>query len=207
MTPTPCRSWSLAPPSRGADSNAAHGYLPNLEKLRLSQDFEADVGVRKLLTTVPVRKPGGQEFVRVHPDEDYRLPTMVLDLKGDREMYLVASELWSQLADELKPVTLYTAVTRQGVVFLWPVKLPGDDGRLDEWNRSAHEAARIASQRWVRVRANMSLGAYEVFEATGDLPAPRWPDTDLTTLITTAFKARHIDTIEHTVIKRLLGES
>jgi hypothetical protein len=29
----------------------------NIDELRLSQDFEAATGVRKLLTTVPVRKP------------------------------------------------------------------------------------------------------------------------------------------------------
>lgn len=33
----------------------------DLGKLRLSQDFAATVGVKKLLTTVPVRKPTGQD--------------------------------------------------------------------------------------------------------------------------------------------------
>ena len=40
--------------------------------LRLSQSFTETVGVKKLLTTVPVRKPSPQEFVRVHPDPEYR---------------------------------------------------------------------------------------------------------------------------------------
>ena len=31
-------------------------------------------------------------------------------------------------------------------------------------------------EKWVRVTANMSLGAYEIFEASGDLPEPVWPD-------------------------------
>ena len=34
--------------------------------LRLSQSFTETVGVKKLLTTVPVRKPSPQDFVRVH---------------------------------------------------------------------------------------------------------------------------------------------
>jgi hypothetical protein len=33
--------------------------------------------------------------------------------------------------------------------------------------------------KWVRITANMSLGAYEIFEATGDLPDPTWPDLAL----------------------------
>lgn len=73
----------------------------DLSKLRLSQDFAATVGVKKLLTTVPVRKPNGQEFVRVHPGEEYRLQTAVLELKVERETYLVASELWAELPGEL----------------------------------------------------------------------------------------------------------
>ena len=40
----------------------------NPDNLRLSQSFAETVGVKKLLTTVPVRKPSPQDFVRVHPD-------------------------------------------------------------------------------------------------------------------------------------------
>src|SRR6478609_4411349 len=38
------------------------------ENLRLDQSFVETSGVKKLLTTVPVRKPNNQDFVRVHPD-------------------------------------------------------------------------------------------------------------------------------------------
>ena len=41
--------------------------------LRLDQNFAETAGVKKLLTTVPVRKPNRQDFVRVHPDADFRL--------------------------------------------------------------------------------------------------------------------------------------
>jgi hypothetical protein len=58
-------------------------------RLRLSQNFSESVGVKKALLTVPVRKPGRQDFVRVHPDEDYRLETAVVELKDERETYLV----------------------------------------------------------------------------------------------------------------------
>lgn len=179
----------------------------DLRALRLSQDFGATVGVRKALLTVPVRKPTRQEFVRVHPSEAYRLQTAVLELKDDRETYLVARELWPELPGELKPVALFTTINRQGVVFLWPVKLPGEDGRSDEWSRSALEAANMAADCWVRSVANMSLGAYEVFTATGDLPEPNWPDVDFVTLLRTAFKVRYINRADHPVILRLRGEA
>jgi len=62
-------------------------------RLRLSQDFAATVGVKQALITVPVRKPNKQEFIRVHPDEAYRLETAVLELKEEREIYLVDPSL------------------------------------------------------------------------------------------------------------------
>ena len=58
-------------------------------RLRLSPDFGASLGVKKALLTVPVRKPDRQWFVRVHPDEDYRIPVAILELKDNREMYIV----------------------------------------------------------------------------------------------------------------------
>jgi len=63
--------------------------------LRLDQSFAEAVGVKKLLTTVPVRKPNRQDFVRVHRDPAYRLtPAAIIELKEDREVYLVTPPPW-----------------------------------------------------------------------------------------------------------------
>jgi len=45
----------------------------NPASLRLDPSYVETMGVRKLLITVPVRKPNKQEFVRVHPEPMYRL--------------------------------------------------------------------------------------------------------------------------------------
>ena len=145
--------------------------------LRLDQSFADSVGVKKRLMTVPVRKPNRQDFVRVHPDPSVRLtPAAIIEVKEDREVYLVTPNMAQELPGEFAAATLFTAINRQGVLHLWPVKLPGPDGKHNEWHRSAAEAAELAMKRWVRLTANMSLGAYEVFEATGDLPEPVWPE-------------------------------
>ena len=146
----------------------------NLERFRLSQDFAIKVGVKKAIITVPVRKPDRQWFVRVHPDPAWRLDTAVLELKDERETYLVDPDLCSELPGELVPKVLFTAINRQGVVFVWPVRLPGDDGRCNAWNSSALEAANLATTGWVRVAANMSLGAYEVFCQGRSKIRPPW---------------------------------
>src|SRR5215471_21625328 len=104
--------------------------------LRLDPSYAETIGVRKLLITVPVRKPNRQEFVRVHPDPMYRLTSAaIIEIKEDREIYLIAPPLAQLLQDEFCPAILFTAVNRQGVVFLWPVKLPAADGRENEWHR------------------------------------------------------------------------
>ena len=178
----------------------------DLTKLRLSQDFVEHTGVKKHVNTVPVRKPHKQEFVRVHPSEEYRIETMVLDLKEDRETYLVAPSLWPDLAAELTPKVLYTAMNRQKVLTLWPIRMPGTDGRIDQWNASALDAVTLARETWVRVAANMGLGAYEVYEATGEIPEPDWPDLSFSEIAKIAFRGRYIDSLDHLALRRLRGE-
>jgi hypothetical protein len=173
--------------------------------LRLDQSFIEGPAVQKLLTTIPVRKPGAQDFVRVHPGEEYRLDTAVIALKDDRETYLVAPLLVRELIDECTRVTLFTTISRQGVLSLWPVRLPGQDGKDMEWWRSAREAAELAMQSWVRLKSNTALGAYEIFTAAGSLPEPEWPQLTLYEILKIAFREFMIDTTDHAVIKKLRG--
>ena len=175
--------------------------------LRLDQSFADTVGVKKHLMTVPVRKPNRQDFVRVHPDPTYRLtPAAIIEIKEDREVYLVTPNMAQELPGEFTAATLFTAINRQGVLILWPVKLPGPDGKHNEWHRSAAEAAELAMKRWLRLTANMSLGAYEVFEATGDLLEPEWPKIPFTEILKIAFRDRIVDRADHPLVQRLRGQ-
>src|SRR4051794_36782630 len=90
--------------------------------------------------------------------------------------------------DEFAVATLLTAINRQQVLFVWPLKLPSPDGKQNDWHRSALEAAEMAMTRWSRLKANMSLGAYDVFEATGDLPEPEWPELAFPDILKIAFR-------------------
>ena len=115
--------------------------------LRLSQSFTETVGVKKLLTTIPVRKPSPQDFVRVHPVAEYRENFPIIELKDEREEYIVTAELVPELIGEFVTKTLFTAINRQGILFFWPVRLPSPDGKDLDWWRSAREAAELAMQR------------------------------------------------------------
>jgi hypothetical protein len=197
------------PALQSVDANAEISGVADpfadLDNLRLRQDFAQTVGVKKLLTTVPVRKPHGQDFVRVRPDPAYRESFPAIDLKSERELYVVTADMHAELGIECVPVRLFTAINRQGVVFLWPVRLPAADGKTNEWWRSAAEAAEMAMTQWVRMKANMDLGAYEISVATGTLKDPSWPDLSFNELLRIAFRGCIIDNVDHPVVKRLRG--
>jgi hypothetical protein len=186
-----------------ANAQAPDPFAP--ENLRLSQSFTELVAVKRILTTVPVRKPSPQDFVRVHPDPKYRENFPVVELKDDREEYIVGREVLNELSGEFVGKTLYTAINRQGTVFLWPVRLPSPEGKDMDWWRSGHEAAERATKVWLRIRANQNLGAYEMFEAQSDFGEPEWPNFSFAELLKIAFRGRLIRSVDHPVIKRLRG--
>jgi hypothetical protein len=194
-----------AEPAKTPNPTSAPDVFDDLSQLRLDQNFVETAGVKKLLTTVPVRKPNPQEFVRVHPDPRYRETFAVIELKEERELYLVTPAVANELPGEFFMATLYTAVNRQGVVFLWPVRLPGADGRILEWHRSAAEAAERAMKTWVRVKANMSLGAYEIFEAPNTASEPQLPTVSYNELLRIALRDRLVANLDHPIVKRLRG--
>jgi hypothetical protein len=178
----------------------------DLSKLRLDQSFLETAGAKKILTTVPVRKPRAQDFIRVHPDAAFREPFAVIELKDDRERYLITPAIAAALPTEIVTEMLYTTINRQKVVSLWPVRLPASDGRVNEWHRSAQEAAERAMHHWIRITANMSLGAYEIIEAPGKMPDPEWPEYTFRDLLRIGFRDRIIGNFDHPVLKRLRGE-
>ena len=180
----------------------------DLAKLRLPQDFLAESPVKRLLTTVPVRRPGPQDFVRVHPSAAYRCLMALLKIEDDRdEIYAVNLGAVPDLRNECYAANLFTAITRTGVLFLWPVRVPAADGRVNEWHVSQATAAEAAMRTWIRMKSNMSLRAYEIFEAAAEnkIPDPDWPKQSFDELVRIAFRDRLINTIDHPAVKRLRG--
>jgi hypothetical protein len=176
--------------------------------LRLDVSYAEGMAVKKMTTTIPVRKPRNQDWVRVHPGEEYRLTVALIVLEDDKESYLVIPPLVPQLEGEWTPHVLYTTITRQGVLVLWPVRLPGPDGRQNEWWRSAHEGAAKAMKQWLRIKSNTNLGAYELYEIDAGSPPPpepEWPTLSFADMLKIAFRDRLVDSVDHPVLKRLRG--
>lgn len=196
--------------ARDLDRTAVAPDPFNVASLRLPPTFQETAGVRKIVSTVPVRKPHSQEWFRVHPDEEYRGNFALIFLREENEHYLLAPPLFEPLRKETIPVTLYTVLNRTGVLFLWPAKLSGSGHRnADSWNASAHEAAAAAMKRSVRMQSNMGLGAYEHSFSDNSTPEndPAWPELTFEELLRIAFVKTgcFVDNFDHPVIKMLRG--
>jgi len=176
--------------------------------LRLSSDYSEGLGVKRLITTVPCRKPNKTEWFRVRPGDDWRVTTMVFETEGvDRRTYIVAPRLREQIADNLAPAMLVMCVNRAGDPFIWRIKLPGVDGRTNSWTSSSLTAAAEAETSWCRMVANMTSGDYTLFTTTANWPEPRWPDLPLKEVLRLAFRDGYIDSVDHPVLRELRGLS
>lgn len=175
--------------------------------LRLGADYSEGLGVRKVITTIPNRKPNKSEWFQVRQGEEWRLQTAVLELeKGvERSTYLVAPSLWADLSGEITPALLLTCVNRSNDLFLWRIKLPGSDGRSNTWTDSALQIAKAAETTWCRMVSDIANGIYTHYEPTGELPDPKWPELSLNEILKLAFRGRMIDSLDHPIIHELRG--
>jgi hypothetical protein len=188
---------------RPDNSKEANAETDVLKKLLIPQDFARRVGTRKLVMTIPMRNPKKQEFVRVR---QMVKPMLFYTLVDEQQTYVVTSDIADSFPGHIVMKELVLAITRQGTLILWPLRVPGENGRTDTWLTSAREAAVRAVHSWVRVQANMDLGAFEVYEAVGAIPDPEWPSLSMDEAVRIGVKGRVIDSLDHPVLQKLRGE-
>ncbi|PIQ13861.1 MAG: hypothetical protein CO125_04110 [Hydrogenophilales bacterium CG_4_9_14_3_um_filter_59_35] len=179
----------------------------DLNALRLPQNFGEALGVKRMITRVPVRKSTKSEFFRVRPGDEWRFQTMILEIKEERETYILTPDMWNAVPGLSRPAMLHTAIDRQNNVFLIPIPLPGEDGRRNPWHQSLAEVVAMAETKWVRSVANMAVGGYDMLVAEGKLAEPEWPSTTLAELVQIAFRDKLITSPDHPIIRQLLGVS
>lgn len=189
---------------KAAEPATSIGQEFDPRSLALNQNFTEMVGVKKEQSRVAIQRPPGQSFFYPHPDPRSRIEIAALVHNEDRETYLVAPSMWDELRGEWVPKLLVPCQTRQGAFYLWPIRLPGPDGRLDTWNESAMHIVNTYAGQWIRVTPNHDVGAYDVMRPVALFPAPEWPETT-ESLLQKAFRGRIIDRLDHPVINRLRG--
>ena len=82
------------------------------DPVRLRLTDSSELGVKKAITVISCSKPSKQQFIRVHPAEDYRLSTALLIDEVNHEAYLVAQDHWGELANEIQPTILFAAIKK-----------------------------------------------------------------------------------------------
>ena len=194
---------------KSSNSELTADVFDNLDRLRLSQDFEVNANVRTVLSSIPVRKPGKQEFVRVRSGSEWRVDVHCLIDDETRENYLVTPEFAGFIPEFAKATRLFLAISRNSPVpFFWPCRIPGHDTYANRWHESAIAAASLAEERWVRISADLTAGAYISHVAMSELGPAQWPeDLDISELMRLAFRDRLINSNDHIFLQRLRGEA
>jgi hypothetical protein len=133
--------------------------------------------------------------------------TIYVDRNEQDDVYFVAPAMRGVLAEDLKPVLLQLAITRKGMLFIWPLTIPSDENPLGRsWHESARKAAEIAKSHWIRILSDKGLSGYRVRQAEGHLSEPEWPaDKSFNDLLTIGFADRIIMSEDHPVVRALRG--
>ena len=162
-------------------------------------------GVR-VLAQVPVRRPGKDEWVRVHPGTNERgfthsVTAGVYESSATRDIYLVRPHMQPYLGALMKRVNLHLTVSSTGAVFLWldPVESGGAPG----WANSRRKAIQLARGGWVRLEANMSASAYDVFQSPTTIVHPEWPAESMAEILKLAFGDFDIRGPDHPIVRNL----
>jgi hypothetical protein len=180
---------------------------PNPELFRLDLS-ELDQSVAKtVLTAIPIRKPEPLEFIRVHPDPEYRMgPVSFIALKQNGEYYLVKPMLRSELRPrEYWIGQIFLATNRQSKPFFWIVTIQSPTGRVSDWYNSALDCAERAMNQWIQIIADLNAGVYTVALAEEFLEEPEWPEQSFQELFQIGFKRRTVNSLDHPVFKQLRG--
>lgn len=194
----------LALPPGATENKIPSQNATKLSDLRLSQDFQSMADVAKVVTTVKIGKPHRQIYFRVHPEWQMCYPVLDYKNEGRSDFYIVDTKKVPDIQDEVSLRLVVPAITSHEDLYIWPLRLPGEDGKLDEAGTSSLEAMRIARTQWIKLRWNGHR--FETFVAKTMLKEPEWPETTFERMLDIAFADRIITSPDHRVVKLLMGD-
>jgi hypothetical protein len=192
-----------APPDR-PQTGAPNPFDP--ARYRLDQDNFSDLGITEEVAHVPVTAPRPDWWVRTHASEEYHLTMGLVEMKTQRELYLVDKDLWPRLRTE--PLfhyrALYLGVNTECQPFIWPVRLPDSGGRQQPWVTIPCQAVELAKTNWIRIFWDPETRQHKIRKTDGDYAEPKWPRLSFSELLAIAFKDRIISDVDHPVLQKLL---
>jgi len=185
----------------------------DFELVRTNESFEEDF--EDVRTYIAIRKPSQTEWLRVHPEPNYRGDVYVLEIPErdgfGKENYIIFPKLFEKIARVEYPIShkrLYTCVNQTGTIFIWPIKLAEPGLRWDSWNKSAERIASKSMKSWVRLYPNKQAQCYGMKRLKREMPSePKFPTESFSKIIEIAFDDFFIKTVDHPVLADLRGES
>lgn len=171
----------------------------------LGRPLDEIVPSQKVLTSLPVRKPKKDEWVRLHPE--IHTNAYIYEVFEERGCYVVLPSVVEPMLDLVRYVQLSLAVNYKGNPFVWPVQIP-TERNPHAASISAFAGADRATREWIRI----SWGGkeYEVYRRRSAAAEPEWPTeiSNASEMLRFASKAgafEIIDSLDHPVVRRLLG--
>ena len=201
LEPTPCVELAQELEIAGTTDEI------DLALIALPQDFSELVELKTETVAVPLHRPGKQTWFAPHPDAKQWITVAIIEDEGDHKAnYVLDPAIAATLPQgEWAKKVLVPCMTRQGAMFLWPIRRAPPDKKLDPWNQSALVITTSCGDQWIRVSANQEVHAYEAIKPISPLPPPIWPG-DLKAIYQKAFAGIVIRNLDHPLLKQLRGE-
>jgi hypothetical protein len=156
------------------------------------------------VTSLQVRKPIDQEYIRVKPATEHLFP--LFKKKDSNTLYMFVEAVEPYLNPRhIRQYRLVLAKSLRAVTpFIWAMPIPLDDMGYS-WHASALAISQEAETGWVQVVSDMEGSCYVSYPPEHDLEEPEWPTESFDELLWLAFKNHRIDGPEHKVIRELKG--
>jgi hypothetical protein len=199
------------PATNGQTHPEEVAYNPlKLSNLRTKSDVLK--GVWTDPSRIPVlTRPEPNTWVRVRPGEEY---SAVIDLlvatnassSSDRNpLYVATDDVRPELERFVKPHRVAVAITyHDKVEFLWARAVGSGD---NTWTASIMRAMDKGETDWIALESDRPLSEYKIHTAprSDQWGEPKWRDRTLEEVLGLAFRDRVINSMDHDIVKRLLG--
>ena len=158
-----------------------------------------------------VTRPEDNTFVRVKAGDDYN---EVLDLlvaknasnSSDRNpVYFATDDVRPELERFIKPCRVAVGIYHHdNVQFLWVRSLSAGS---NSWTDSVMRAMDKAQHDWISLESDQPHDEYKIHTSprSDEWGEPKWLNQTFEEIVQLAFRDRVVDSLDHTVAKRLLG--